>query len=93
MLELQLVLCKEFILYSPFELYTLPSLHCNNNMEALALQANVAHFLNYSNLFLYSSEFLADYMAAIPASASPQSILRFDPKLSIHFHGSAALQK
>ena len=45
MQELQLVLCKEFILYNPFELYTLPSLHCNNNMKAIALQVDVAHFL------------------------------------------------
>ena len=45
MQELQLVLCKEFILYNPFELYTLPSLHSNNNMKALALQVDVAHFL------------------------------------------------
>jgi hypothetical protein len=45
MQELQLVLCKEFNLYDPFELYTLPSLHCNNNMKALALQVDVAHFL------------------------------------------------
>ncbi len=44
MQELQLVLCKEFILYNPFELYTLPSLHCNNNMKALALQVNVDYF-------------------------------------------------
>ena len=44
MQELQLVLCKEFILYNPFELYTLPSLHCNNNMKALALQVNVEYF-------------------------------------------------
>ena len=51
MQELQLVLCKEFILYNPFELYTLPSLHCNNNMKALALQVYVALFLNYLNFF------------------------------------------
>ena len=44
MQELQLVLCKEFNLYDPFELYTLPSLHCNNNMKALALQVNVEYF-------------------------------------------------
>lgn len=45
MQELQLVLCKEFNLYDPFELYILPSLHCNNNTKALALQVDVAHFL------------------------------------------------
>jgi hypothetical protein len=51
MQELQLVLCKEFILYNPFELYTLPSLHCNNNMKALALQANVSHFFKLFEFF------------------------------------------
>ena len=51
MQELQLVLCKEFILYNPFELYTLPSLHCNNNMKALALQVNVDYFFKLFEFF------------------------------------------
>ena len=53
MQELQLVLCKEFILYNPFELYTLPSLHCNNNMKALALQVNVDYFFKLFEFFLF----------------------------------------
>ncbi len=53
MQELQLVLCKEFILYNPFELYTLPSLHCNNNMKALALQVYVALFFKLFEFFLF----------------------------------------
>lgn len=51
MQELQLVLCKEFILYNPFELYTLPSLHCNNNMKALASQVYVALFFKLFEFF------------------------------------------
>ena len=51
MQELQLVLCKEFTLYNPFELYTLPSLHCNNNMKALALQVYVAFFFKLFEFF------------------------------------------
>ena len=81
MQELQLVLCKEFILYNPFELYTLPSLHCNNNMKALALQVNVDYFfnyLNYLNFFIYAPKFPADFMATILVSSA--SI-----KLPIHF--------
>ena len=45
MQQLQLVLCKEFNFYVPFDLYTFPFLHCNNTMTALALQVDVAHFL------------------------------------------------
>ncbi len=78
MQELQLVLCKEFILYNPFELYTLPSLHCNNNMKALVLQVNVDYFFNYLNFFIYSPKFPADFMATILVSSA--SI-----QLPIHF--------
>lgn len=70
MQELQLVLCKEFILYNPFELYTLPSLHCNNNMKALALQVNVDYFFNYLNFFIYPPKFPADFMATILVSSA-----------------------
>ena len=56
MQELQLVLCKEFILYNPFELYTLPSLHCNNNMKALALQVNVEYFFLLFEFFYLSPQ-------------------------------------
>lgn len=73
MQELQLVLCKEFILYNPFELYTLPSLHCNNNMKALALQANVAHFFKIIRIFfVYSSKFPSDFMTVFSAPASEE---------------------
>ena len=84
MQELQLVLCKEFTLYNPFELYTLPSLHCNNNMKALALQVNVdyffnyLHYLHYLNFFIYPPKFPADFMATILVSSA--SI-----QLPIHF--------
>ena len=78
MQELQLVLCKELILYNPFELYTLPSLHCNNNMKALALQVNVDYFFNYLNFFIYPPKFPADFMATILVSSA--SI-----QLPIHF--------
>lgn len=66
MQELQLVLCKEFILYNPFGSYAIPSLHCNNNMKAFALQVNVASFLKLSDFFRVSSKFRADFTGAIP---------------------------
>ena len=70
MQELQLVLCKEFILYNPFGSYAIPSLHCNNNMKAFALQVNVDYFFNYLNFFIYSPKFPADFMATILVSSA-----------------------